>query len=70
MKLLRECPRLCLAVLLTATAYPALAADCLYPDRREGGVTFAWCSQQKCNPEVELDTETADFHSITPGKER
>ena len=57
---------------LLAEIYPRQAAKKILKVTREQArwrVTFAWCSQQKCNPEVELDTETADFHSIMPGGE-
>jgi hypothetical protein len=58
---------------LLAAIYPRQAAKKVLRVLREQArwrVTFAWCHNNKCNPEVELDTETADFHSITPGKQR
>lgn len=58
---------------LLAEIYPRQAAKKVLRAVREQArwrVSFAWCDQHNCNPEVELDTETADFHSIVPGKKR
>lgn len=58
---------------LLAEIYPRQAAKKVLRVTREPArwrVSFAWCSRHYCNPEVELDTETADFHSIVPGKTR
>jgi hypothetical protein len=56
---------------LLAEIYPRQAARKVLRVSREQArwwVTFAWCSQQTCNPEVELNAETADFLSIVPGE--
>ena len=56
---------------LPAEIYPPQAAKKVLRVSQEQArwrVTFAWCGRQNCNPEVELDTETADFRSIVPGK--
>jgi hypothetical protein len=58
---------------LLADIYPRQAAKKVLQVLREHArwrVSFAWCNHQHCNPEVELDSETADFYSIVPGVKR
>lgn len=58
---------------LLAEIYPRQAAKKVLRAVQEPGrwrVSFAWCDRHHCYPEVELDSETAEFHSIVPGKRR